>query len=371
MITQDAIRELAAYRGAPAVTTVYLDVDGRHRPVRADYQAAFERLADQLRRRARSGDDTGLHRAVDDDIARMRDELASDLDRSGTRGIAMFSCSDQGFFEAMRLPCPVRDQAALASAPHVSQLLALRTRCERVLVALVDRERVRLLRLEMGEVDELTPVTDARPRAVDTSIELGSFEHHREEAVRIHFRRAAEHLQRALQEWPADQIIVGGPDEAVAGLESYLPAGVTAKIIGRVHVWVSASAREIADLALDIAETAERERQIAAVELLRQRATEGRGGVAGLEATLTALTDKKVATLFVSEGFAAPGARCPACGHLSVDVRQCPVCGTTNEESADIVEAAIDEAIAQRATVEFCRNSELDRFGSIGAIERY
>lgn len=371
MLTQDTIRALAAERGDPTVATVYLDVDGRHRPVRADYEAAFGRLADQLRHRASTSDNTRLRHSVNEDIARMRQALAADLDRSHTRGIALFSCSERGFFETVRVPRPVRDQAALGPAPHVAQLLEMLHAHQRVLVALVDRERVRLFRLELGEIDELAPIVDPLPRVVDASIELGSFEHHTEEVSRSHFRHAAHHVQHALQEWPADRLIIGGPDEAVAGLESYLSAAIIDKIIGRVDVRVSAPMHEIADLALDIDEIAERGRQSAAVEQLRQRAAEGRGGVVGLEPALTALAEQRVATLFVSEGFTAPGARCPACGHLGVDVHQCPACGTTNVEITDLVEAAIDDAIAQHATVEFCRDSDLDRFGSIGAIERY
>ena len=36
-------------------------------------------------------------------------------------------------------------------------------------------------------------------------------------------------MQHALQEWPADRLIIGGPDEAVAGLESYLSAAIPLK----------------------------------------------------------------------------------------------------------------------------------------------
>jgi len=36
-----------------------------------------------------------------------------------------------------------------------------------------------------------------------------------------------------------------------------------------------------------------------------------------------------------------------------------------------VVEVAVEQAVAQHATVEFCRGTELDRFGRIGAIERW
>ena len=371
MITEQAIRELATQHGDPAITTVYLDVDGRHRPVRADWEAAFERLADHVRHLADAGPTKRVVRSVDRDIARMRQALATDLDRSGMRGIAMFSCSEQGFFEAVRLPVAVRDEATVAPSPRIAPLVATLNAQDPVLIVLVDCERVRLLRMEFGEVTEVASTVDPVPRAVDTSIELGSWENHDAEAVRIRLRRAAELVVQTLHGRPAERLVVGGPAEAVAGLERHMPATVTAKIIGRVQVRVAASIHEIGDLARGVVAAAARQRQANAVEQLRQRAAEARGGVVGLEQTLKALADKRVAALFVSDGFSAPGARCPACGHLGLDVRQCPTCGTTNEEIADIVEAAVEAAVAQRATIEFCRETELDLFGSIGAIERY
>ena len=104
---------------------------------------------------------------------------------------------------------------------------------------------------------------------------------------------------------------------------------------------------------------------------MRQRAAGEHGAVTGLDASLDALAGRKVATLLVSQGFAARGGRCPACGHIGVDVRRCPACGATNTEIDDVVEVAIEEAIAQGAEVEFCRGTELDRFGSIAVVERW
>ena len=61
----------------------------------------------------------------------------------------------------------------------------------------------------------------------------------------------------------------------------------------------------------------------------------------------------------------------PGAGHVGSDLRQCPVCGTTNVEIDDVVEVAIEPAVAQVLAVEFCRRTDLERFGSIAAIERY
>jgi hypothetical protein len=370
-VTEATVRELARYRGDPVVTSVYLDVDGSHRPVSADYLAAFERLAKDVRRRAGIAGDSRLPRAVGADVDRMRDWLARDLDRSATRGLGLFSCRDQAFFRAVELPRSVRDHAGYGPAPHVRQLWAALDEHERFLVALVDRRRLRILQVELGEVSELAATDDLEPRAIDTSIELGSFQRHGEDLARAHYRRAAELVDRAASDRPDVRLVLGGPDAAVAALEAHLRPPTCDRIVGRAGVRVSAPPKQAAAAALAVAEAAERRHEADVVEHLRQSTAGGHRAVVGLEPTLAALARGRVATLVVSEGFTGPGARCPSCGWIGGDVRLCPTCGTTTVEIDDVVEVAVGQALALHADVELCRRSDLDDFGRIGALERF
>lgn len=365
------VRQLATWEGDSVVTSLYLDVDGTHRPVAADYERAFEQLADDVRRQARIRDDTKVSRSVERDLDVMRERVGRGIDRSTTRGLALFSCHARGWFEAIDLRVPVRDEAAIGPVPRIRQLVEAHDEPEAFLLGLADRTHLRLFRVLGHEIDELPTTVTHQERSVDTSIELGSFEHHDEEAARTHLRRAAAEVDDAVRAWPVRQVIVGGPDQAVAELERRMHPTTRALIVGRVGVRVAAPLEEIAQAARAVAEHAERDREEALVEELRQRAAGAHGGVVGLEATLTVLGEQRAGVLLVADEFSAPGARCPACGHVGPDLRQCPVCGTTNVEIDDVVEVAIEQAVAQGADVEFCRDTELERFGSIAAIERY
>jgi hypothetical protein len=350
---------------------VYLDVDGGHRPVAADYVAAFERLAKDVQRRAKDAGDARFPGAVGADVDRMRAWLARDLDRSATRGLGLFSCSDQAFFRVFELPRSVRDHAGLGPAPHVRQLWAVLDEHERFLVALVDRRRLRILRVDLGEVCELTAADDLEPRAIDTSIELGGFQRHAEDLARAHYRRAADLVEQAEGDRPPVRLVLGGPDAAVAALEAHLSPQVRHRIVGRVGVRASAPPQEVAAAALAVAETAERRHEAEVVEHLRQGAAGGHRAIVGLEPTLAAIAGGRIATLIVSEDFTGPGARCPSCGWIGADVRLCPTCGTTTVGIDDIVEVAVGEALAHNADVELCRGSDLDTIGRIGAFERF
>lgn len=371
MLTVTDVRELALHRGAPAVTSVYLDVDGRSRPVADDYRAAFERLADGLRRQARAAGEPRLGRAVESDIDRMRAWLRLELDRATTRGVALFSSSEQSFFEAIEVPRPVHDAAGIGPTPRVAQLLAALDEHEPFLVVLVDGRRARVLRVELGEAAELPGIMDLEERAVDTSVELGSFQRHRQDQSRAHYRRCADLVERVVTERPSERLVLAGPGPAVAALEARLRRQTRNRIVGRAGLGAWAEEGEILAAVSDIERAAERRHEADLVEELRQRAAAADRGVVGLEATVAALAEERVGTLLVSEGFSAPGARCPACGWTGVGVRQCPACRATTAEIDDVVELAITRAVAQGATIEFCRGTELERFGRIGALTRY
>jgi peptide subunit release factor 1 (eRF1) len=372
VLTDTHVRALATHRAEPVVTSVYLDVDGRSRPVADDYRAAFARLADDLHHRVHTLGDRRTARAVRADIDRMRAWLGQDLDRSATRGVALFSASERDWFETVALPRPVHDDAGIGPAPRVAQLLAMLDEYEPVVAVLADHRRLRVLLVQTGEVAAIADLVDWEDRAVDTAVELGGYQRHTDDRMRHHDEHAARLVEHAIADRPNARIVVAGPDRAVASLEGHLRPEVRSRIVGRAGLSLIAGTREIEDAVTTVARAAERRHEAEVVEQLRQAAARSEGrGVVGLEATLAALGDKRVGTLVVSEGFHAPGARCPTCGRTGIDIRQCPSCGTTTAEIDDVIEDAIGQALAQGGTVEFARGTELDRYGHIGALTRH
>ncbi len=374
MLTASRVRDLAAHTGDPAVASVYLDVDGRHRPVWADCVTAFDHLADQLVRRAAQRGDLSLSRSVDGDVARMRAWLQAGVDRERTRGVALFACAEQDYFEAVEVPAPLRDDAGVGAVPRVGPLVALLDGRRRALVALVDRRRLRVLRSELGEVSEVLAAEDPEPRAVDTSVEVGSFERHDGEAAEVHYRRAAGLVEQACRDAAPDHVLVAGPDDAVAGLTRHLPPPVAATVAGRLHLATTAGPAEVAAAVDGIEDAVDRARRAAVVEQLMARAGADDGGVLGIEHVLHALAAGKVGTLVVADGFGVAGSSCPSCGalHAGAAGGPCPVCGAELVACDDVVAAAVARSVAANASVVVCPAGELDAAaGGIGALERW
>jgi len=368
VITRLELRQLARQTGSPAISSVYLDVDGRYRPARATVELAFESMAQSLRLAA-NGDDL-LLRSIEGDLHAMRTWLAHDLNRSSTRGLAMFACSSRDWFQAVPLPLPVQDAATLGPRPRLVELATLLQGQKRTLVGLVDRRRLRVFRVELRHVEEVAGVSALELRGIDTTVDMGDFHRHNDELARSHFRRTANHLDQALADWPADRLIVGGPGNAATELERYLSTPARALVAGRVNVGVSGPIGEIS-AAIAVAEDAiEQGTERDTVRDLREHAATGRG-VLGLGPTLDALDQGRVAMLVVSAGLTAPGMRCPKCDHLSPSETQCGRCGTPTTKMDDIIELVVGQALADDTEIRFCRVEDLDRVGRIGAVERY
>src|SRR3974390_308365 len=102
-LDESFVGELASYPGAPVVTSVYLDVDGRSRPIWADCLSALEALFRVAKRMAgEMGPDQTL--AVEEDLKAIGDWVHDGVDRSYVRGLAIFSCASQGFLCGFPLP---------------------------------------------------------------------------------------------------------------------------------------------------------------------------------------------------------------------------------------------------------------------------
>lgn len=369
MVEERELRELARRTAGATVTSLYLDVDGRHRPRPTHYEAAVAHLFRVARASAqRQGD--GSVDAVDADLARVAAWLKEGLDRATTRGVAIFSCASRDVFEVFALPFDVQDQAVVGPGPSLAQLAAVMAHRGEVLTVAVDRQRSRLVRDGLDGVVETEGPGDRVERQADTDVELGSFEHRHEEQARMHYRRVADAVAAEIARRPAGWIALAGPTEAVGAVQGYLPCRVAGLVTGQLSLGVSASRDELAREARALAEEVAAHRHAELVTELEVRAADQSGAVRTLEGTLAALADDQVETLLVEEGFAAPGGRCPRCGRLAPSSGPCPRCGATLVSVEDVVDLALTEAFVHHAALTVCPPGELAGVGRIGAIER-
>jgi peptide subunit release factor 1 (eRF1) len=359
------------------VTSCYLDVDGRRHPRHADYETQLEYLVREGREKA-AGFGPEAVRSVAADLDRITAWVRGGFDRSHVRGLAFFACSADGFFEVVESPLPTSNDIVINHTPHVRPLEAILQAYERFAVLLVDRQRARLFRFELGELTEHTEVFDAVPRGGDQAGHpaQGSrgahVQRHSEEVAHRHLKHAAEVTFGELQQRPVDHVILGGPHEVVVELEGLLHTWVRDRVVDRLVIPATAGPDEVRQAALAVEEDVTRRSGAALVDRLRDAIGAGGAGVAGLEATLAALVERRVDILLVSDGYATEGWRCRSCRYLGPRGRRCPVCSNSMDLVDDVVEEAVEEALANKCRVQIVRaNADLDVLGRIGALLRF
>lgn len=369
VLTEAAIRELAGIRGdAAPITSCYLDVDGRRLVRHQDVEHELDGMLRTARRRANG------HSSVHDDLRRIEAFVHGGLDRSETRGLAIFACAATDLWEVIELPVPVRSQVVINHSPAIGQLESMVQEHEPVGVLLADRQLARLFVFELGRLVERTELIDELPRDYDARglRERGTPEHHIEELAHQHLRNAA---RAAFDLWQArgfQHLAIGASDAIASELESALHPYLRERLCGRIHVTAAAGHAEVRDAAEAVEATVERNRDAAVVARLKEAAATGRRGVAGLAGALTALSEHRVERLVVSKGYTQAGWRCPATGALAMVGPTNPANGVTMERVDDVVEDAIEVALTQRIPVTICvGNADLDVLGRIGALLRY
>lgn len=369
-ISESEIRDLAGFKGERApVTSLYLDVDGRRHIRAQDYELALERLT----RPARDRDHQAGNGSVQADLDRIEEHVRAGVDRSRVRGLAFFSCSAHDLWRVVELAVPVRDRLVVNHSPYVRELETVVARHERFAVLLADRQVARLYLFHQGELLDRQEHIDRLPRHDDDHGQLGKDQvaDHTAAAAQRHIRSAAQAAFDLWQEQRFDHLLIAGPEETAAELERALHPYLAERLAARLTLAVHASDAEIARAAQEVEDRVERDRDVAAVERLRAGTVTERAA-AGLEAVLEALVARRVETLLVSEGYEAPGWRCPGCAWIGTVGRRCPLCASDMDQVGDVVEEAVEDALAQACKVRVCRdNADLDVLGRIGALLRF
>jgi len=396
-LTREVLRTLADFwSGGPPVVSVYLDVDGRRHRRPLDYEAELRRLLRHAAARARNDNGGGaderarrwrrahLGRAswsregaapLAKDLARIEHQVRQGVDRSRTRGLALFSCTGAGLWEVVELPVPVRNQVVVDRAPHVQQLELVLEERERVGVLLVDRQRARILVFELGELVDRSELFDALPRHED---DRGDWDRdhvadHRADAAHHHLRRAGQVAFQVFRGQGFEHLVLGGPEQVVSELERELHSYLRDRVAARVSLPVGAPDDELRRAAMDVQDTVRADRQAVQVRRLRDRVGAGNGAaVAGLGPVLGALGERRVHGLLVSDGYEDPGWRCASCSQLAARGPSCHRCGASMDRVDDVVEAAVEEALRQGCVVNICvGDADLDVLGRIGALLRF
>jgi peptide chain release factor subunit 1 len=374
-LTRERLRDLAATRPGGKVLSLFVNLDPREfaAPPAKETQvrSVLDRAAAVIREdEALSQDD---RKALRDVLDGARERLVDGLDGQGAHGLAVYA--GDGLFEVVKLPQPVEHEPVVAEGPFIEPLAEL-SHGERWAVLLVNR---RMARLFEGGIDGLQEVAGtARPTKNQHSQggwSQARYERSVEREKEWHFDDAATLAFEVLHDELPDGLILGGPSEVVADFEHGLHPYLRARLAGRIDVDVENTGPDAVHAAAAPLIEA-RAQQLVEEALDRLRAGLGRPdgrAVAGLDAVLEALHERRVEHLLVDAGYHPAGTVCPSCEMLHAEgVATCPADGTATEAVPDVLEAAMERAIGQDAEVRILRDRpDLGPHGHIAATLRF
>lgn len=355
-VTATAIKALLNRRPSTSpVTSVYLNTDGSRYPRPADYEARLDHLLRSARRAAETLDQEAQD-AVRADTEQIRRWVRSSFERSGVKGLGLFAC-DGEIFEELEVAMGVRNIVRVSDRPYVVPLQALLSRHHHIALAVVERDRARIFRYQLGQIEEHVDVTsDVHGQHEQGGWSQARFQRGIEHEVLAHMRDVSDILLRLHEQQPLDALVVAGPtaeaSEFVRKLHPYL-----GKVLHGEPVSIPLAAD--ADELTTVLRQAEQELVSGRRRELLARLEAGKGqaerDARGIRHVIEAVNAKRIDVLFVVEGAGEPGWKSTS-GALALHEHEAASYGTPVEPVDDLIDEIIEQAVLSGADIELFRD---------------
>jgi len=370
----DMLAERKALPGSP-VLSVYLDLD---QSKAVNLNRGFETALENMLRAVEAGLQPRQLESFDADAGAAR-RYVSDLE-PGAQGLILFSDASENFFWAREVKVDLRNRARWNDTPYLAPLLEIIDDHERYGVVLLDKEHARLFTVFIGEIEEHhdaiapAPVRRYKASGTDHILSESRFQNKADAHVHWHAKHVAELLDKLVDQYSFDRLLLGGPVEATSELQHLLSKRVRNRVVERLSIPVKANAQEVLKAALDAEERVERRLEAQIVEQLIVGDAHHPSAL-GLDAAVRALCEQKVCRLIYADGFTPAGGQCSNCGMLFTRTAgSCDYCGSPVKAADDFLESMVEKVLAQNGKVERVSGDAATRLkhaGSIGAVLRF
>lgn len=373
----ESLRELAAFRAEKGCAiSLYVDLDPSSTPTAGDVAT---RVRSQLDAAGKSHGATRTDLAHEvrsglrGDFERLEQYFEEEFDRDGAHGLAVFAAGLDNFWKVLALPAPVPDAVRVADDFLLAPLVPLLGRGEGALVAVVGRERGRVLALRAGRLEEIADRSEDVPGRHDQGgWSQANYQRHIENLAHEHYKAVAAELEHRFRTLGRPRIVVVCGEETRSELADVLPAEVTDAIVGWTTAEAHASEADLYEVVAPLLEQWRATRESEVVERWREETGRGARGTSGWADTLEAASDGRVDVLLHQVGAQRDAYRCPACGRAALDATTCPLDGTTMEPRDDGLDLAVRLTLLHGGGAHAVEHrSDLEPVEGIGAVLRF
>jgi peptide subunit release factor 1 (eRF1) len=371
LLTPTALRQLGELKsnGDPIVS-LYLELTPERRQKEA-WHVAFK---DLVRIKLETIGDRRLREHVAEELERIELALKEGLPTLG-RGVAFFVCESLGLWRQIALPIPLPDRLELASTPYTRPLVRTRDEHDRFVVALLSREHSRFFISQIGYLEEVLTLTGPKLRGLVTDWIDWNQRDDLERQLNEQTSKALAYIAALIfQQFEARYLLFSVPEKLKSNFLENLPKSVREQIGGEFTIDVHASHIQVAEVIDPLQRAVEAREEVRTLERIQESLPDQ--GIWGVEPFLEALNQRRVMTVAVDDAFQLPGGYCAHCDLLVLDpAKPCPVCGNPVEAESDIVDRALEMALAQDATIELVRSEAartlMAQHAPIGALLRF
>jgi peptide chain release factor subunit 1 len=367
MITQEQLQELLSYesQGKP-VLSIYLDTDSTSEPI------------DTIKLRVRGMLKEAQLKQVEE-VHAVEQYLDTSYDWSKP-GLAMFANHDGTFFRAYPSAISFRNRVRTGPKPYVKPLAHLMDHYAHYGVILVDKVGARFFEYHLGELvvtegfmgEEVQKVKKGRGSSTVGMRGGQGGGRHEDEVIQRNLRDAAQAAGHFFNNRPIRRLFLGGTAETTGQFKELLPKKLQSCLAGTFPIAMTANEHEVRQNTIELLAKANAEREGKLVEKMVGLHAGGSTAVIGLDDTLQAVSDKRVKTLIISDGYRAPGYIDDGSGFIVANIARSPLNEQELTEVEDVVDLAVSSTITQGGHVEIISdNPALEQSGRIGAILRY
>ena len=314
--------------------------------------------------------------SFDRDAERIRQYLEAQAERSWN-GLAIFACAGADVFETVPLDVTFGNHMLfIGSVPHLYALAKIMDTYPRYAAVMLDTNKARILVFSLATTERDENIVNEKTRRSQKGGWSQARYQRRAENVHLHhIKEVVETLDRIVREDGIQHIVVAGEEVAVPILREQLPKHLEEKLVDVISLQRNAGEPLILDSTLAALRAKDAETDAEKVEELLDAWQSGGLGVAGPEATLSALQLGQVDELIItgSPELLKPVQTLPddaAPGEVQAET-SAPQ-GMADEKRLKLADELVTRAHQTAARIRFIEDEHLlAGIGGVGALLRF
>lgn len=377
LLNQGQIESLSKFKSERFLTTsFYLDTD-KSRLTKKEISLASKNL---LRTGRSSLELRDLGKEKKDSLYKDLDKISKfcsqNLSSYNFAGLAIFSCSNQDFWQVFNLPNSTRNRIIFDKDPYVRLLSSILDEYYRLFVLTLDRREAKWHDVFMGEIS----LIDSMIGDVPSKVKEGGWEGYESKRIERHianllheyFKKVAQKTFVLFNKNHFDWLFLGCKEEYLSEFGPLLHPYLKKRLKGPLKANPRNSPDKILKEAMELEKKLKKQEEDETVNRFVSELEKGGRAVSGLKNTLRALNRGEVQILLITRNFTKSGRMCPKCHFLYVDELRCPSCQIKTDPVIDIIDEAVESAMDKNGKVKHITPpSRLDRYGKIGAFLWY